>query len=251
MQNLNLPGTVSDYHSYVMHEFELDGCACKIIEPAAPLPGFRWILKAEYFTAFPVFELEMLKRGYYFVFMQLEYECGSPRSLAHWDKLYDFLVGEHRFDRKPILFGLSVGGLYIYNWGAKHPDRAGYIYGDNPVCDFKSWPGGKGCGKGHPGHWQNMLKAYGFANEQEAMAWKHNPVDNLKVLIDAGIPLIHAAAVDDTVVPICENTDVLEKNCLALGGRITVFRHPGEHHPHHAVADLPGLCDLIEKSALR
>ena len=251
MPNLNLPGTISNYPSYVMHEFELDGCPCKIVEPLSPLPGYRWILKAEYFTAFPAFEIEMLRRGYYFVYMKLEYECGSPRSMAHWDKLYDFLTGQLHFDPKPILFGLSVGGLYIYNWAAKHPDKVGCIYGDNPVCDFKSWPGGKGCGEGHPQHWETMIKAYGFADEAEALAWKFNPVDNLKPLVDAGVPLIHAAATDDTVVPIKENTDVLEKNCLALGGRITVFRHPGGHHPHHAVKDFSGLCDLIEKSALR
>lgn len=251
MSVLNLPGTVSDYQSYVMHEFELDGRPCKVIEPARTLPGTRWILKAEYFSAFPAFELEMLKRGYYFVFMQLEYECGSPRSLAHWDKLYDFLVGEHRFDPKPILFGLSVGGLYIYNWTAKHPDKVGCLYADNPVCDIKSWPAGKGASEAHARHWATLLEAYGFADEQEALAWKYNPVDNLKPVVDAGIPLIHAAATDDTVVPIRENTDVLEKNCRALGGKITVFRHPGEHHPHHAVADFPGLCDLVEKSALR
>ncbi len=252
MDALNLPGTVSRFEDlYAMHEFELDGCACKVIEPQNPLPGRRWIWKAEYFNAFPSFELEMLRRGYYYVFMKVEYECGSPHSLAHWNKLYDFLTGEHGFDRKPILFGLSVGGLYIYNWAAKNPEKVGCIYGDNPVCDFKSWPGGKGASEGHPDHWKNMIAAYGFSGEAEALEWKYNPVDNLKELIRAGIPLIHAAATEDTVVPIGENTDRLEQNCLALGGRITVIRHPGGHHPHHAVPDLAALCSLIEKSALR
>ena len=252
MESLNLPGTVTEFEkTYRMHEFELDGCQCKVVEPLSPLPGKRWILKAEYFPAFPVFELEMLKRGYYFVFMQLEYECGSPHSLAHWNKLYDFLTGEPGFDRKMILFGLSVGGLYIYNWAAENPDKVRCIYGDNPVCDFKSWPGGKGASAGHPKDWEKMIKAYGFADEAAALAWDKNPVDNLKPIIEAGIPMIHAAATEDTVVPISENTDILEKNCLALGGKITVIRHPGGHHPHHGVSDLPGLCDLIEKSALR
>ena len=252
MDTLALPGTVSQFQElYRMHEFELDGRVCKVIEPSAPLPGRRWILKAEYFSAFPVFELEMLKRGYYFVYMQLEYECGSPRSLAHWNKLYDFLTGEHGFDRKPILFGLSVGGLYIYNWTAANPEKVGCLYGDNPVCDFKSWPGGKGASAGSPEHWEKMLRAYGFADEAAALAWDKNPVDNLKPVIGAGIPLIHAAATDDTVVPIAENTDVLEKNCLALGGKIIVFRHPGGHHPHHAVENFSAVCDLIERSALR
>lgn len=251
MYLLNFPGHTTEYHSFVMHEFELDGCPCKVIEPANPLPGKRWIWKAEYFEAFPCFELEMLNRGYYFVFMQIPYECGSPRSLAHWDHFYHFLTVERGFDPKPILFGLSVGGLYIYNWTVKNTDKVGCIYADNPVCDFKSWPGAKGTSAGNPEHWKRMIQAYGFADEAEAMNWKYNPKDNLEPLIKAGIPLIHAAATDDTTVPIKENTDLLEKNCLALGGSIQVFRHPGEHHPHHAVADLSALCDVIEKAALR
>ena len=252
MNEPNFPGTVTVYHDhYKMHEFELDGRHCQVVEPDTPAPGRRWILKAEYFAAFPAFELEMLKRGWYFVYMKLEYECGSPHSLAHWDKLYEYLTAEQGFDRKPVLLGLSVGGLYIYNWAAKNPDKAGLIYGDNPVCDFKSWPGGKGASAGSPEHWQKMILAYGFADEAGALAWKYNPVDNLKPIVEAGIPLFHAAATEDPVVPIKENTDVLEKNCLALGGKITVFRHPGEHHPHHAVDDLPAVCEQVEKAALR
>ncbi len=248
---MNFPGTVSDYHGFVMHEFELDGCACKVVEPSNPKSGKKWIWKAEYFEAFSAFELEMLKRGYYFVFMQVEYECGSPRSLAHWNKLYDLLTGEYGFDKRPLLFGLSVGGLYVYNWTAKNPDKAGAIYADNPVCDFKSWPGAKGQSEGHPEHWQNMIKAYGFSSEAEALAWKYNPVDNLAPIIEAKIPLIHAVAMEDEVVPAAENSEILEKNCLALGGSITMLRHPGGHHPHHNVDDLPALCDIIEKALER
>ena len=44
--------------------------------------------------------------------------------------------------------------------------------------------------------------------------------------------MIHAAATDDEVVPIGENTDILALRYRALGGIIEVIRHPGRHHPH-------------------
>lgn len=251
MKELNIPGTVTDYNGYKMYEFQVDGCICKIVEPADPLPGRQWIWKAEYFEAFPVFELEILKRGYYFMFMHTEYGFGSPVVNAHWDKFYQFLTEELGFAKRMILFGLSVGGLYIYNWAVKNTEKVACLYADNPVCDFKSWPGGKGIGIGEQECWKKLFDFYGFKDEAEALAYKFNPVDNLKPLIDAGIPLIHAAATEDQVVPVTENTDVLEKNCLALGGKITVIRHPGEHHPHHAVDDLNGLIELIIDSAIR
>ena len=50
--------------------------------------------------------------------------------------------------KKGTLIGLSRGGLYAFNWASHNPGRAACIYGDAPVCDFKSWPAGKGKGKG-------------------------------------------------------------------------------------------------------
>ena len=49
------------------------------------------------------------------------------------------------------------------------------IYGDAPVCDFKSWPGGKGKGKGSPPDWAALLPLYGFKTEAEALACRGNP----------------------------------------------------------------------------
>ena len=47
MESLNLPGTLAEFEkTYPMHEFELDGCKCKVIEPLSPLPGKRRILKS-------------------------------------------------------------------------------------------------------------------------------------------------------------------------------------------------------------
>ena len=237
--------TVSDFNGFKMYEFKFDGCDCKIVEPKEPLPGKRWIWKAEYFHAFQSFETEMLNRGYYYCYMKTEYAFGSPATGKHWDKFYELLTEKYGFARKALLFGLSVGGLYIYNWAVNNTDKISCLYADNPVCDIKSWPGGKGCGPGSPDHWQKLFTCYGFASEAEALAWRGNPVDTLKVIVDAGIPLIHAAAIEDEVVPITENTDVMEKNCLALGGKITVFRHHGHHHPHHGVDDFKLLIDTI------
>ncbi|MEZ6059368.1 MAG: hypothetical protein R3C19_03295 [Planctomycetaceae bacterium] len=69
------------------------------------------------------------------------------------------------------------------------------------MCDFKSWPGGKGKGKGSPRDWQLVMETYGFRDEAEAMAYDGNPVDNLKPLAEAGVPLLHVYGDADDVVP--------------------------------------------------
>ena len=127
---------------------------------------------------------------------------------------------------------MSRGGLIIYNWAASNPDKVAAIYGDAPVCDFKSWPAGRGGGKGSLGTWKQCLSAYGFT-EPEAVAYKGNPIDRLAPLAKAGIPILHIVGDADKVVPVKENTDIIEQRYKALGGEIHVIHKPGVgHHPH-------------------
>jgi hypothetical protein len=96
----------------------------------------------------------------------------------------------------------------------------------------KSWPGGKGTSKGSPHDWQIFLKLYGFTEEQ-ALAWKENPIDLLAPVAKAKIPIIHVVGDADDVVPVLENTTMLVERYRALGGKIEVISKPGiGHHPH-------------------
>ena len=148
------------YNGYRVHRFELDSCNCIVVEPEQPLPGIRWVWKAEFFPAFPKFELEMLRRGYYLCYMDVGNTFGCPDAMRHFDCFYDRLTEKYHFSPYPILLGLSRGGLYVYNWACANPRKVGCVYADNPVCDFKSWPGGKGCGPGEELGWRNCQKAW-------------------------------------------------------------------------------------------
>lgn len=224
--------TIENYEGHTLHRFEVDGREAIVVEPKNPRPEQEWVWKAEFFTAFPAFEIAMLEEGYTLAFLTVGNTFGCPDAMDAWDEFYDFLTKEHGFVKRPILLGLSRGGLYAYNWAARDPKRVACIYADNAVCDFKSWPGGQGKGPGSADDWAKLIDDYHFTSEAEALAYTHNPVDNLKGLVEAGIPLIHASATDDETVPIEENTDVLEARVKDLGGTITTFRHPGLHHPH-------------------
>ena len=158
---------------------------------------------------------------------------GCPSAMKRFDVFYQEMTVKYRFHRKPVLEGLSRGGLYVYNWAVDNTDKVGVVYGDNPVCDFKSWPGGKGKGPGSPVNWTDLMKCYGFKSEAEALAWGKNPVDNVAPLVKAGIPLVHVYGDADESVPWKENTKVLAERVEALGGTIKLYRKPGcKHHPH-------------------
>lgn len=238
------------YRGYRRHDFQIGENAVIVVEPRNPAPGRRWVWRAEFFDAFPVFNLEMLERGWWIAFMNVGNTFGCPSAMARFDVFYEELTGKYGFHPRPVLEGLSRGGLYVYNWAAKHPDKAGLIYADNPVCDFKSWPGGKGEGPGSKGDWAALWKCYGFQSEEEALAWPGNPVDNLAPIIKAGIPLVHSFGDADEVVPWEENTKVIAERVEALGGEIQLYRKPGcKHHPH-GPEDPKALADWVIEHAL-
>jgi pimeloyl-ACP methyl ester carboxylesterase len=222
-----------EFLGHVRHDFMLGETACTVVEPTTPMPGQRWVWRAEFFTAFPAFLETMLKRGWWVGHMNVGNTFGCPDAMDRFDVFYREMTGSLGFHRHPVLEGLSRGGLYVYNWAARNPDKVGLIYGDNPVCDFKSWPGGKGQGPGSPDDWRELLRCYGFDSEAEALAWPGNPIDNLDPIVRAGIPMVHVYGDADELVPWEENTGRLAERVRALGGDITLFRKPGgRHHPH-------------------
>ena len=78
-----------------------------------------------------------------------------------------------------------------------------------------------------------MQRHYGFTTEVEALAFTGNPVDQLAPLAKAKVRLIHVVGDTDEVVPVVENTALIESRYQALGGRIQVIHKPGiGHHPH-------------------
>ena len=111
---------------------------------------------------------------------------GSPHAMKHWDEFYETMTQQHGLASKVALEAVSRGGLFVYRWAARHPDRVACIYADVPVCDFKSWPLGQGHGIGDQKTWQNLLTQYGFTEEQ-ALAYRKNPIDVLAPIAKAKI----------------------------------------------------------------
>ena len=228
----DFPGMISDWHGFERCDFKVNDVGCILIKPnCKPDPEKRWYWRAHFFGAFPNEDFDLLKRGWYVAHIAVPELYGSPECMRRFDLLYQFLTAMG-FNKKTVIAGYSRGGLDTYLWAAKNTDKVSCLYLDNPVCDFKSWPGGKGVGPGSKEGWKNCLAAWNFTEEQ-AMAFKGNPVDNLKPLADAGIPILHVCGDADEVVPPSENTILVEKRYKELGGHIEVIWKPGgKHHPH-------------------
>lgn len=243
------PGTKSHWHGYDRYDFQVDGRTCYVVTPKSVAPGKPWIWRARFFGHEPQTDLALLSKGFHLVYMDVVDLFGCPKAVGHWNAFYRYLTEEHGFAPKAVLEGMSRGGLMIYNWAAANPDKVACIYADAPVCDFKSWPGGKGKSPGSRESWQKCLAAYGLT-EDEAMAYRGNPIDNLEPLAKARIPLLHVCGDADEVVPIDENTRILEHRYRQLGGPITVIVKPGVGHHPHSLKDPAPIVAFILAAAL-
>ena len=218
-----------------------------VIVPDKALPGNPWIWRTEFFNAFPMADVELAKRGFHVGYINMENMYGGPDAMKLMDAYHDYMVKEYKLAPKPVLEGLSRGGLFAFNWASLNPGKVAGLYVDAPVCDFKSWPGGKGKGKGSPGDWERLCKVYKLTPEQ-AMAYKKNPVDTLAPLAKAKVPILAVVGDDDDVVPVAENTAVVEKKYKQLGGSIHVIHKPGVNHHPHSLQNPAAIVDFAFKA---
>lgn len=223
----------AEWEGYEKRDFVVQGRNAFVIVPKKAAAGNPWIWRTEFFGHEPQADLALLGHGFHVAYIDVQNMYGAPLAMGYMDAMWAHVTKEFGLSSKTVLEGFSRGGLFALNWAAKNPDKVACVYNDAPVCDFKSWPGGKGKGKGSPGDWDRMKSVYQFKSDEEAIAYKLNPVDNLAPLAKAGIPLLHVCGETDDVVPIEENSRLVAKRYAELGGSMTLISKPNcNHHPH-------------------
>jgi pimeloyl-ACP methyl ester carboxylesterase len=169
---------------------------------------------------------------------------GAPKAMAWFGQFYAHLVVQFGLSSRVVLEGFSRGGLYAINFAIAHPKRVAALYLDAPVLDIRSWPGRNRQSK----EWAQCLEAYGL--NDESLEKFRGPLERLRTLAAAGVPILSVCGETDRVVPYAENTAVLEKRYREFGGPIEVILKPGvDHHPH-SLKDPAPIVDFVLKRSL-
>jgi pimeloyl-ACP methyl ester carboxylesterase/lysophospholipase L1-like esterase len=235
---------ISEWHGFQRIDFEVAGRSALLVQPKSSARFKPWIWRTEFFDHEPQGDLALLEKGFHVGYIDVQNLYGAPVALDLMDQYYEYLTTRYELSKRPVLEGFSRGGLFAFNWAARHPTKVAGLYVDAPVCDFKSWPGGKGIGPGSAADWKRLLDVYHFT-EAQALAYGRNPVDNLFPLAAAGVPILAAVGEADEVVPVSENIDLVEKRYLALAGKIQVIRKPGVQHHPHSLSDPKPIVDFV------
>ncbi|MFN7893540.1 MAG: GDSL-type esterase/lipase family protein [Pirellula sp.] len=213
-------------------DFQIQGRKAFLVEPTKPATSRPWIWRTEFFGHEPQSDIALLDKGFFLAYVDMTNLYGGPLAMSIMDEMYSTAIGKHSLSEKVVLEGFSRGGLFALNWAARNPAKVACVYNDAPVCDFTSWPGGKGRGKGSPADWERLKKVYAMRDEEAASSpW--NPINQLETIAKAKIPLLHVCGATDDAVPIAENSLIVQKQMVALGGSFTLISKPNcNHHPH-------------------
>jgi pimeloyl-ACP methyl ester carboxylesterase len=225
----------SDWHGFERLHFTVAERAAYVVVPKESAAGKPWVWRARFPDYHFEMDVDLLKQGFHVAYVDVGGMFGNSRAMRIGDALYSFLTKERGFAVRPALEGVSRGGLFVYNWTARHPESVACIYCDTPVLDFKSWPAGKGNGIGSAGAWKQCLAAYGFT-EGQALKFSGNPLNHAAVVAQQKIPVLHIVSENDEVVPPAENTYLLQVAFKELGHDMSVISVPlgtEKSHGHH------------------
>lgn len=204
----------------------------------------RWLMKTEYFDAFPNLEIEMLNRGYSLGYIENHDRWGTAEDQAVRRDFVEFMMAEFQLNQRCFPVGMSCGGLHAMRFAELYPQHVGGLYLDAAVMNLLS-TAGLGCGERNPAVWQEMVNAYGFT-DSSIISFRESPIDHMDVLIQNKIPVIMLYGNADREVPYHENGKILEDYYKAEGGTMKVIcKSMAGHHPH-GLEDPTVIADFIE-----
>lgn len=199
------------FDQYKFKPAELTGNVHAIV-PDTTAPGKPWVLRADLAPRNATVDLALLDMGFHIVTAPRPRDPGVTL-FEEWNRLYHYLV-EQGFSPKPV-FECSGGAAgEIYDWAIANPEKVSCIYAENP-----------------------MLRNLGSHT---------TPIDNLRPLAKANVPLLHVCGELD---PWFEtHTKVAQKRYRELGGRFTLFVNKGEGHLPLAPKNVRPVLEFITKS---
>lgn len=234
------------WYGYKLLDSTLNGVNFKVAFPKKANKNKDWIWRARFWSHEPQTDLALLEKGFHVAYIDVSNLFGNIKAIEIWDGFYGFLTEKYQLNSKVVLEGMSRGGLIVFNWGNKNAEKIACIYADAPVCDFKSWPAGKGGGEGSKNAWVACLQAYKFT-EELALLYSGNPINHMEYIASSKVPILVVVGDADTVVPVSENTALLKKRLNALGWDLKIINKPGVGHHPHSLENPKPIVDFILK----
>ncbi|NLE12187.1 MAG: hypothetical protein GX628_00765 [Clostridiales bacterium] len=243
--------TVSEWNGFERRDFKYKDHDALVVLPKTS--NSRWMMKMEYFGAFPNLEIELLRRGWTLAYIKNDSRWGVDSDSHRKARFADYLSGKFSLEKRFTCVGMSCGGICSVNFASRHPDYVGCLYLDAPVMNMLSCPMGFGVGNplsADSSTWQEIVNSYGF-DRSSLLSYREHPIDRLPILAEHKLPAAIIYGDSDQIVPYVENGAIMEKYWREAGLPLFVVgKKDCGHHPH-GLEDPTLLADFIEANALR
>ena len=147
---------------------------------------------------------------------------GSPASISRFSDFYNEMVSKG-YSQKPVLLGQSRGGLMMLSWAVRNPTKLSAYAGIYPVQNLRSWPM----------KWSLGVTLRDFEMDEKTFIQRideHNPINHLAGMAKAKVPIFIVHGDSDKVVPLEENSGLVESRYRELGGKVYVKVVPSAGH---------------------
>ena len=226
------PGAQTKWHGYQQYDFKLGTIACRVVTPQKPAEGRPWIWRARFWGHEPQTERALLAHGFHVVYCDVSELWGNDEAVRRWSTCYRYLTSQHGFSSRPALLGMSRGGLMIYAWALKYPERLSCLYGDAPAMGIRPYVAGLPEGDPRLAKVANWMEAHSLTL-RAAQTSGRDALFRAAALAAHRIPILHVCGDADESVPFKAHTAAFAERYQALGGPIRVIvKKGGKHHPH-------------------
>ena len=219
----------STWNGFRRIDFEFMGRKAILVFPNEGQKCDKWLLKTEYFDAFPELEIEMVKRGWHLAYVSNVTRWCLDEDLDVKKAFAEYLNHQYGLEQTCVPVGMSCGGMIAVKFAAKYSECVTCIYIDAPVIDLTS------CfSTGETGErlYQEFRKATGMTME-DLPDYREQPKDMIPILLERKIPVMMVYGKVDTVVPYDENGALLEHYYTDHRGILKVIgKEECGHHPH-------------------
>jgi len=234
------------WNGFKKEEFQFEGKVATIVYPETA-PNGRMLLKTEYLSAFPTFDIAMLKRGYYLIHITHRSRWAPDDDIDLMAKFIRHCSKKLNTSEKCMLEGLSAGGMQATRLAQAYPELISVLYLDAPALNLLSVAGLGLREKSLDRIWEEIPETFNL-NRSTITTFRKSSIDNLPPLIENNIPVIMLRGDEDDVAIYEENGKVLEDYYKENGGNLKVILKKGCGHHPHGLEDPTPIIEFIEKN---
>ena len=240
---------MENFHGFLLKRVTIFDREAKIVYPKEGTSNGRWMLKTEYFDAFPDTEIKLLEKGYHLAFIQTKTRWYVKEDNIAKKALADYMHEVLGLSKKSVIVGMSCGGMQGIYFGAEYPECVSCMYLDAPVVDLLSVVFGLGKTASCPDlpGFQAQFTRDKNMTLADTISYREHPLDYIPLLCSHRIPAVIVSGDSDTVVCYEENGLFLEKAYKEAKIPLEVYiKKGGDHHPH-GLPDNSPIVDFILK----